>query len=83
MVVADGRVAMAPTLDTANGDWFNPQQSQPAPQQAGEGATGTQSTLEQARTSLDQAMNSLQHGNWEKFGKAMNSLEQQLAPKTN
>jgi uncharacterized protein len=86
IVAADGRVAMAPTLDTAIGDLFTPQRSQPAAQQASEAEkapTLTQSTLAQARASLDMATNSLQHGNWEKFGKAMDSLEQQLAPKTN
>lgn len=41
-------------------------------------AAASQPSLDQARSSLDQAMKALQQGRWEKFGKAIDSLEQRL-----
>lgn len=72
---------MGPTLDAAIGDLFIPQRPQAASPQTSKSqpaAAASQPSLDQARSSLDQAMKGLQQGNWEKFGKAMDSLEQRL-----
>jgi uncharacterized membrane protein (UPF0182 family) len=86
IAVADGRVAMAPTLDTALGDLFAPQQANKATPQAATTASNesaSQSALERARATLDQALKALQQGNWDAFGKAMDALQHQLSVKTN
>lgn len=86
IVAADGKVAMAATLDAALADLFMPQQPRAVPAQ-GAGTTSTKSaaepTLEQARLMLDRARKALQQGDWEAFGKAMDTLEQQLTGVTN
>jgi uncharacterized protein len=86
IAIADGRVAMAPTLDAALAGLFMPQQPEIGPP-IGAGTAATEGAkeppLEQARLSLDQARKALQQGDWEAFGKAMDALEHQLSGNTN
>jgi hypothetical protein len=42
-----------------------------------------ETALAQARLSLDRARKALQQGDWEAFGKAMDSLEHRLTGKPN
>jgi uncharacterized membrane protein (UPF0182 family) len=77
-VTAD-RVVMEPTLDGALADLFGAQT-----QQTAEGTTASiaqsppqpqpQPQLAEARTQLEAAQKAMQQGNWEDFGKAMQSL---------
>jgi uncharacterized protein len=85
IVVADSKVAMAPTLDAALADLFMPQPLATGPPQAPGPAAKSVSepALDQARLSFDQARKALQQGNWEEFGKAMDALEHQLSAATN
>jgi uncharacterized membrane protein (UPF0182 family) len=86
IVAADGRVAMASTLDAAIANLFTPERPQPAspePSEKQPATAASQSALEEARSSLDQAIAALQKGDWKQFGSAMEMLEQQLATKTN
>jgi len=81
IVAADGKVAMAATLDTALADLFRPQQVATGPPvttgQAGSGQA--QSELDQARRDFDQVKKALQQGNWGDFGNAMGALDHQLS----
>lgn len=80
-VTAD-RVVMEPTLDEALADLFGTQQ----PQNTGGAAPTPVSTqpqqpspqLNEARTQLQAAQKAMQQGDWEKFGKAMQSLTRLL-----
>jgi uncharacterized membrane protein (UPF0182 family) len=85
IVVADSKVAMAPTLEASLSALFRPQQPATGPPQA----AGTQganvrapSGLDQARSVFDQARKALQQGRWEEFGRAMNALDRLLSPST-
>jgi uncharacterized protein len=84
IVAADGRVAMAPTLDSALANLFMPKQPETS-QVAGTkvAASSTEPVLDQARLSLQRAQKALRQGDWEEFGKAMDALEQQLSVKAN
>jgi uncharacterized protein len=82
-VTAD-RVVMEPTLDGALADLFGAQ-----PQQTAEGTTASLAQPPQpqpqpqwavARTQLEAAQKAMQQGNWEDFGKAMQSLTRLLNP---
>jgi uncharacterized protein len=85
IVAADGKVAMAPTLDAALADLFMSQQLATGTPQASRTTAegGSKQAFEQARRSLDQARQALQKGNWEQFGAAMDALEHQLSAATN
>jgi uncharacterized protein len=85
IVVADGKVAMAPTLDAALANLFMPEQPATGPpQQPGTAANGvSEPTLDRARLSFDHAKKALQQGNWQEFGKAMDALEHQLSAAMN
>ncbi len=80
-VTAD-RVVMEPTLDGALADLFGAQQPQntggmaaPSPQTQ----IQPQPQLGEARTQLEAAQRAMQQGNWEDFGKAMQSLTRLLS----
>jgi hypothetical protein len=85
-VTAD-KVVMEPTLDGALADLFGAQQPQSA-QAAAQASSLPQPKpqpepqLGAARTQLEAAQKAMQQGNWEEFGKAMQSLSRLLsAPK--
>jgi uncharacterized membrane protein (UPF0182 family) len=87
IAVAADKVVMEPTLDEALNDLFGTQQPQagatPAPVAQTTGgavaATAGQLATAQARTQFDDAQQAMQHGDWDKFGKAMAALKQLLA----
>jgi hypothetical protein len=87
IVAADGRVAMAPTLDAALADLFKPQQLTGPPATTGTIGQGgnerAQSGFAQARKAFDQAKKAVQQGNWEEFGKSMGALDRQLSAPSN
>ncbi|MGC2160354.1 MAG: UPF0182 family protein, partial [Silvibacterium sp.] len=79
-VTAD-RVVMEPTLDGAIASLFGEQQ--PLPQNAGAVTASSsqpqqQPQLNEARTQLEAAQKAMQQGDWEQFGKAMQSLSHSL-----
>jgi hypothetical protein len=83
IAVAADRVVMEPTLDGALADLFGAQQPQSA------GASTAASTpvqpppqLGEARTQLEAAQKAMKEGNWENFGKAMESLSRMLGANT-
>ena len=79
IAVTQDRVVMEPTLDEAIASLFGAQQ----PQNAG-GITASSSQLQpppqlgEARTQLEAAQKAMKEGNWESFGKAMQSLSRLL-----
>ena len=73
IVISGDKVAMEPTLDEAIQSVFGTQPAQNPPQ-----APRSQPDLVQARTRLNEAQRLLQQGDWEGFGKAMDSLRQLL-----
>ena len=73
IVVSGDKVAMEPTLDEAIGSVFGTQQPQTSAQ-----APRQQPEFGQARAQLDEARKSLQQGDWESFGKAMDALRRLL-----
>jgi hypothetical protein len=81
IVAADGKVAMAPTLDAALADLFAPQQPTAATPQAAGNVEEDQakSSLDRAREAFDRARKAFEQGNWGEFGKAMGALDQQLS----
>jgi uncharacterized membrane protein (UPF0182 family) len=84
IAVAADKVVMEPTLDEALNDLFGKQQPQAAatPAQAGGVAAAvTPSELDsaQARVQFEDAQQAMQHGDWDKFGKAMAALKLLLA----
>ena len=84
IAVAADKVVMEPTLDEALDDLFGTQRPQagatPAPK-TGAAAAVTPAELDsaQARLQFDDAQQAMQHGDWEKFGKAMAALKHLLA----
>jgi len=79
-ITAD-RVTMEPTLDGALADLFGAQQPQNTGGIALPGApvqAQPPPQLDKARTQLEAAQKAMQQGNWENFGKAMQSLTQLL-----
>jgi len=77
---------MAPKLDAAIADLFTQPRPKTAPPEAPAATTAVatnETALAQARLSLDRARKALQQGDWEAFGKAMDSLEHQLTGKPN
>jgi uncharacterized membrane protein (UPF0182 family) len=78
VAVAADKVVMEPTLDEALNDLFG------TPQRLPEGssqpsAAASQPDLAQARAQFDAAQQAMQHGDWAKFGTAMEGLGHQLA----
>ena len=79
IAVTEDRVVMEPTLDEAIASLFGAQQ----PQNAG-GLAASSSQLQpppqlgEARTQLEAAQKAMKEGNWESFGKAMQSLSRLL-----
>jgi len=79
-ITAD-RVVMEPTLDGAIADLFGAQQ----PQNTGGMTPSLQTQIQaqpqlgEARTQLEAAQKAMQKGNWEDFGKAMQSLTRLLS----
>ena len=79
IAVAGDKVVMEPTLDAALGDLFGASAlSAGSAAPAAPGAT-PQPALEQARRIFDEAQKAMQHGDWTKFGTAMQGLEHELA----
>jgi len=84
IAVAGDKVVMEPTLDEALNALFG---TQPATAQAraeqttgvATGATAHQVDSGQARGQFEDAQRAMQHGDWDKFGKAMEALKQLLA----
>ncbi|HTV06980.1 MAG TPA: UPF0182 family protein [Acidobacteriaceae bacterium] len=83
IAIAGDRVAMDPTLDGAISDLFGTQQ----PQSTGTAAPSAPGTtqqpspqLNQARQQFQAAQKALKQGDWETFGKAMQSLSRALEP---
>ena len=79
IAVAADRVVMEPTLDGALADLFGAQQ----PQNTGAITAVTLPTqpppqLDEARTQLEAAQKAIKQGDWENFGKAMQSLSRLL-----
>jgi len=74
IVVSGGKVVMESTLDGALNALFGT----PQPQASMAQAPSLQPELGQARTQIEEAQESLQHGDWEKFGKAMAVLKRLL-----
>ncbi len=73
IVISGDKVAMEPTLDEAIQAVFGSQQAaNPAP------AARPQPELGQARAQFDAAQKALQQGDWENFGKAMETLKRLL-----
>ena len=87
IVAADGRVAMAATLDAALADLFKPQQPTGPPATTGTIGQGgnerAQSDFAQARKAFDQAKKAVEQDNWEEFGKSMGVLDHQLSAPPN
>ena len=87
IAVAGNTVVMEPTLDEALNALFGARQSPPvATQEHAPTATGAtvgmptgQSDSSQARMQFEDAQQAMQHGDWEKFGKAMEALKHLLA----
>jgi uncharacterized membrane protein (UPF0182 family) len=75
IVVSGDKVVMESSLDAALNALFGTQQ----PQTTMARAPSLQPELGQARTQFNEAQESLQHGDWEKFGKAMEGLKRLLA----
>ena len=79
IAVAGDKVVMEPTLDAALGDLFGASAlSAGSAAPAAPGAT-PQPALEQARRIFAEAQKAMQHGDWTKFGTAMQGLEHELA----
>jgi hypothetical protein len=72
IVVSGDKVAMESTLDAALSTLFGAQQSQ------SKMASSLQPELSQARTQIQEAQDSLQHGDWQKFGQEMDVLKRLL-----
>ena len=85
IVVADSKVTMAATLDTALADLFGPRQAATGPplttSQAGD--ERAQLDLDQAREDFDRVKKALRQGNWGEFGNAMGALDHQLSASPN
>jgi hypothetical protein len=83
IAVAGDKVVMEPTLDEALNALFGTQQPQAArtAQITSTAAKATTSQLDadQARLQFDDAQKAMQHGDWDKFGKAMEALKHLLA----
>ena len=87
IAVAGDKVVMEPTLDEALSALFGTQQPQavtaqgPSAQSTDAAAAVTIGQLgaDQARTQFDNAQQAMQHGDWDKFGKAMAALKLLLA----
>ena len=78
VAIAADKVVMEPTLDEALNDLFG------TPQRLPEGSSQPPTSippqaLAQARAQFDEARQAMQHGDWAKFGTAMEGLEHQLA----
>ncbi|MGI8570188.1 MAG: UPF0182 family protein [Methylocella sp.] len=69
IAVAGDKVVMEPTLEEARKQPLAGSPQPPAPRPP---------ALEQARTQLEEARKAMQHGDWTKFGMAMEKLERQL-----
>jgi uncharacterized membrane protein (UPF0182 family) len=83
IAVTGDKVDMAPTLDDALKGLFAVPQSKvaatPRPGAQTVGATHVPvAALEQARIQLEDAEKAMQQGDWEKFGRAMEALQQSL-----
>jgi hypothetical protein len=76
---------MEPTLDEALADLFGAQQPQnPRPQNSGATAASQPHLqpppqLGEARSQLEAAQKAMKQGDWDAFGKAMQSLERTLS----
>ncbi len=79
IAVADDKVVMEPTLDQALADLFGTQQPGPEGASAPPTSAIAAPALAQARAQLEAARQAMQHGDWMKFGTAMQGLENQLA----
>jgi uncharacterized membrane protein (UPF0182 family) len=73
IVVSGDKVAMEPTLDEAVGAVFGTQQPEKAAQ-----VVARQPEWDRARAQFDEAQKALQQGDWEKFGKTMDTLKRLL-----
>jgi hypothetical protein len=84
IAVAADKVVMEPTLDEALADLFGAQQPQnPRPQNLGATAAAQPQLqpppqLGEARSQLEAAQKAMKQGDWDAFGKAMQSLERTL-----
>jgi hypothetical protein len=88
IAVAGDKVVMEPTLDEALNALFGTQRPQPVATTQGRtaqtagaaaGVTAGQLDAGHARTQFEDAQQAMQHGDWEKFGKAMEALKHLLA----
>jgi uncharacterized membrane protein (UPF0182 family) len=83
IAVAGDKVVMEPTLDEALSALFGTPQPQGArtaqiTSTAAKATTG-QLDVDQARLQFGDAQKAMQHGDWDKFGKAMEALKHLLA----
>jgi hypothetical protein len=83
IAIAADKVVMEPTLDGAIADLFGPQQPQvegavPAPAASAAVPQQPPPQLNEARKQLDAAQKAMKQGDWENFGKAMQSLSHAL-----
>lgn len=79
IAVAGDRVVMDSTLDEALNDLFGTQKTVVG---SSKPPTTGQPALEQARTQFEAAQEALRHGDWAKFGAAMEELKHQLTGPT-
>jgi len=77
IAIAADNVVMEPTLDEALKNVFGARQ--PVAGSSQPPTSTPQPALAQARAQLEEARQALQHGDWVKFGTAMEGLERQLA----
>jgi len=80
IVISGNKVVMEPTLNQAIDAVFGVAQPAGKAPAAAAPVVVEPGVLKQAREALDKAQQAIQQGQWEEFGKAMQSLKKSLSP---